>query len=344
MTIDATAQALAGEETLPVDAPISEEPTEDDALSAAYDKLTAEDPVEEAVEDAAPDQPDQEEVAEAETAEEPAPEAPSDLPAALKNHWKAIPEEARDAFVNSQREMSRKLAEAGRMTQGLSPIKDVLVKASQEIPHLMNMKPEQVASEVMELARMSQNFQQKPVETMLSLVKRHGLEQAMAQALSGQDVTQDARHTAALQNKIASLEKQLAQVSNPEYLREQVSSITAQERATDEVTRFAQSAEHWGDVEPHIPQIIPLMREKMPNGSNADILKASYELALQIYLPDAKAKAEAAEQAAARPDPEKAEAVKRAKSVNVSGQSSGKAREMTEDEIYSAAYERAARR
>jgi hypothetical protein len=329
MEIDATAQALAGED-LPVDAPINEQ-SEDDALAAAFDRLTAE------------DEPDGEAEIEAETAEEPAPEPPSDLPAGLKAHWAKIPDEAREAVTASHRELSRKLSEAGRMTQGLSPIKDVLVEASRQMPHLMNMKPEQVAAEVMSLAKVSQDFTQRPVETMLGLIKQHGLERAMQQALSGQAVTQDARQSSALQNEIAQLKRQLSQVTNPDYLREQVSAVTMMENATAEVTRFAQGADHWEEVEPHLPKIIPIFRDKMHGASNADILKASYEMALDIYLPEAKAKAKAAVQAA-QPDPVKAEAVKRAKSVNVQGQISGKARELSEDEMLAAVYERAQRK
>ena len=316
---------------------------EDIDYSAAFDKITEGQPItEETPVDETPDQPVAEETPEIEAAPEPEEAPPSDLPSALKSHWKTIPPDAREALVASQREMGRKAAEAGRLAQGLNPIRDVLVEASSRMPHLMNMRPEQVAAEVMQLAEIGQRLNDKPVETLLQVARDRGVLPQLAQVIAGQKV--EPQNTAVLQNEIKSLKAQLARVSDPEYLREQVSTITVQERATEEVTRFAQSAEHWADVEPHLPNIIPIAKARLGDGASpSDVLKASYDMAIQIIKPDALAKAQAATMAAAA-DPKKAEAVLKAKSVNVSGQTSGKAREMTEDEIYQAAYERAMRK
>jgi hypothetical protein len=313
--------------------------TEDDEpdYGAAFDRITAESPVE-----AAEPAPEAVEApAEVEAAPE-ATEAPTDVPVALRKHWSALPEDARDAVLSSQREMSRKLSDMGRQVQGISPIRDVLVDAVKANPAIANMRPEELARDVMELAQFSAAFKSKPLETFISLANKHGMTDALRQALGGQ---QDAAQgTAALQNEIAALKQQLARAADPEFIREQVSAVTTQERVLSDVQAYAAQQEHWADVESHLPKVIPLVKEAMPDASAKDVLAKAYELALQTYRPDLKAKAQAAVQAAAVPDPERTQAAIQAKSINVTGRTTGKPREMTEEEIYSAAYDRASRK
>jgi hypothetical protein len=313
--------------------------TEDDEpdYSAAFDRITAESPVEAA--EPAPEA--QEAPAEAEAAPE-ATEAPTDVPVALRKHWQELPEDARDAVLTSQREMSRKLSDMGRQVQGISPIRDVLVDAVKANPAIANMRPEELARDVMELAQFSAAFKSKPMETFISLAQKHNMVDALRQALGGQP--QQAQQSAALQTKIAALEQQLARAADPEFIREQVSAVTTQERVLSDVQAYAAQQEHWADVESHLPKVIPLVKEAMPDASAKDVLAKAYELALQTYRPDLKAKAQAAVEAAAQPDPERAKAAIQAKSINVTGRTAGKPREMTEEEIYSAAYDRAVKK
>jgi hypothetical protein len=304
---------------------------------AAYDKAAGDAPVEAA--EPAP------EAVEAPAEAEPAPEAveaPTDVPVALRKHWSALPEDARDAVLTSQREMSRKLSDMGRQVQGIAPIRDVLVEAVKTNPAIANMRPEDVARDVMELAQFSAAFKSKPLETFISLANKHGMTDALRQALGGQP--QQAQQTATLQNEIAALKQQLARAADPEFIREQVSAVTMQERVLSDVQAFAATQEHWSEVESFMPKVIPLIREAMPDASGKDVLARAYELALQTYRPELKAKAQAAVEAAAQPDPERTQAALKAKSVNVTARTSGKARELTEEESYAAAYDRAARK
>lgn len=334
MDLEATAQALVTETALPEQV-ASSEPAEPD-YGAVYDKIT-EAPVEAAE---AP-----QEAPEPEVAPEPAQEAvdaPTDVPVALRKHWSALPEDARDAVLSSQREMSRKLSDMGRQVQGISPIRDVLVSAAKDIPALMNMRPEEVAQEVLSLAKVSADFRTKPLETFIGLAQQHGMVDALRQALGGN--AQGAQETASLQNEIRALKQQLERAANPEFIREQVSAVTQQERVLSDVQAFAAQQEHWAEVEAYMPKVIPLLREAMPDASGKDVLARAYDLALQTYRPDLKAKAQAAVEAAAQPDPERIQAALKAKSVNVTGRTTGKARELTEDEAYAAVYDRVSRK
>lgn len=337
MDIEATAQALVAE---PISEPVVTSETTDTEpdYSALFDKITDGDPVE----DTEPAPP---EATEAPKEQPPAPEAveaPTDVPVALRKHWGAIPEDARDAVLSSQREMSRKLSDMGRQVQGISPIREALVTAVRDNPALANMRPEDVASDVMELARYSAGFKAKPLETFLGLAQKHGMIDALRQAFSGQP--QAAQGTAEMQKQIGALQQQLARAADPEFIREQVSAVTFENRVMSDVQAFAETQQHWGEVEEYLPKVIPLVRDAMPDAPQKDILAKAYDLALNTYRPDLKAPVKAAVEAAAKPDPERTQAAIQAKSVNIPAKVSGKPREMTEEEIYSAAYDRAAKK
>lgn len=354
MTLEATAEALANGEATP-EAP-AEQMTEDQVLDAAFDKM--QEPEE--AEDQTPDEPEAGEVEEAEpeeaaeadeeTAESDdadegdntAPEAPSELPRAVKDAWKDIPESARNAIVETQRDANRKLSEQGRLVQGISPIRDVLVKASQELPALSNMKPEQAAQEIFELAKMSNEFQSRPVETLMGYIQKHNLGPAMAQAMQGQPVEQQARDSVTMQNEIKSLKRQLAQVSDPEYLREQVSAFTTESQTQAEVSAFAQQAEHWGAVENHMPLAIQMAKARLgESASPKDVLSTAYDLAVSQFVPEVqKAKSVSAATQAAKDNPEKAEAARKAKSVNVTSRPTNKPKKLTADEAMDEAWRR----
>ena len=341
MDIEAAAPAPAPEVMTPGPAVTTETTEAEPDYGAVYDKLTAEEPAEAPKE--AKSEP--EKAVEAPEGVEAAPEAvdaPTDVPVALRKHWTALPEDAREAVLASQREMSRKLSDMGRQVQGISPIRDVLVSAVKELPALGNMKPEQVAQEVVQLAKISADFRSRPLETFLTLAKQHNMTDALRQALGGQP--QAAQETATLQNEIRALKDQLSRAADPEFIRQQVSAVTTQERVLSEVQAFAAKQEHWAEVESILPQFIPAIREAMPGASEKDVLERAYETALQLKRPDLKAPAKAAVEAAPQPDPERTQAAIQAKSVNVPARTSGKPRELTEEEAYSAVYDRAARR
>jgi hypothetical protein len=111
-----------------------------------------------------------------------------------------------------------------------------------------------------------------------------------------------------------------------------------------EVTEYAAAKEHWAEVEEDLPAFIAAVQRVSPNASHKDVLDRAYDLALQTKRPDLKAPAKAAVEAAPQPDPERAKAAIEAKSVNVTGRTAGKPRELTEEEAYEAAWTRAQRK
>ena len=331
MNVEAAAEALATDTpVVEAEKPAVTEPTLDDQLSEVFDNANQED-VTNPPADAAPE----EEVVEEQPVEEPVSEqAPTALPRAIRDSWSNIPEGAREAIAARDQEMTSRLADQGRLIQGISPIRDVLVEATKKLPALANMKPQDVASEVMQLAEISNKFTTDPAGTLIGLIKQHGLEKQVAQTLTGQEVTGDAKQSAALTQHIKKLEADVKRLADPKYIREHAAQVTTEAQNMERVTKFAETADHWGAVEDHMPAAIQFTQAKLgPGASPEDVLTQAYELAVSQFVPEAKAKPQTTEEVVTVADPEKVEAQKRAKSVNVKGKASGQPRPQTEEEL-----------
>lgn len=342
---EATAEALAPESVVEVSSA-----NEDAELAAIYAKAQEEpgEPVETEAQDQTPEAEVDEAAEDDQPVEQPAEEVrpPSELPRALRDHWKDIPEQARKAFVDSQREANLKLTEQGRLMQGIAPIRDALVEAARQMPALADMKPQDVAREVFQLAQMSQQFSEKPVETMIGLIRQHKLEDAVRQALSGEPATQESQYVNSLQNEIKSLKQQVARFGDPEYLRNQVAQVTTETRLIEEVSKFAETADHWSEVEHNIPVAIQFVQQMRPEASPQDVLKAAYDLAVSqaglqsVPMSEKASEGDAAIMAAQVSNPEKAKAALKAKSVNVTSRPNGKQRDLSEDEMLASVWSR----
>lgn len=282
------------------------------------------------------------EAVEPEPAPAPQVDIPSDVPKALKDRWASLDAEVRDAVLTSHRELSGKLGEQGRMVQGIAPIRDVLVKAVNDLPALKNMKPDQVAEQVFELAKVSAQFTQNPIDTIIGLAEKHNIMDALREKLGGGEVTQNTRVNHQLMQELSRLQQEVQKLRNPEHLQEQFEQLMQVNTAQQELQNFAAKAEHWGTVEPYMPQAIQFARAKLGESASAkDVLTQAYDLAVSQFVPEANRASDEAAAEAAKLDPAKAEAARKAKSVNVTGKQTGEAREPTEDEALRAAYRRA---
>ena len=340
MSIEATAAALAPEPV--VEAPV--EINEADELRAVYSKLN-EEPAQEDVE-----QPASAEVASLETVEEPAEapkpaveEAPSYLPREVREKWAELPDGVRKAVADSQGKMARQLSDMGRQVQGIAPIRDSLVQAVEKFPFLASMKPAEVAQQVFQLAEVGQQLRQDPVATITRLAKQHGVEQALAKHFSGQPAGQDAQIVPRLLGQIQQLEQKLARVADPEYLSQQITQVTTQQQVFGSVNEFAAKAEHWAEVEDHIPTYIPIAKAKLGEGAAPTaLLEFAYKKAVEDIVP--KASEPTAAEAVADPDPDRTAKALKAVSVNVSGKATGNPKPLTEEEELKAVFRRAAKR
>lgn len=332
MTESAAVQTPATDEVVE-----SPEPTERDILAEAFDKANAEpeeeieattDPVEEAPEP------------------EPAVEVPTDLPGGIKAVWKDLPQQAREAFLTSHRDLSQRYSQATRQLQGIGPIGEAVKRAAQEIPGLKDMTPQQIAHDVFELAKVSQAFQKDKVGALRGLMKQHGIDPRQIVSgqqgqPQGQQAHVDAQTISDLRQQVSGLQQQLQRVSDPNALRQHFATWNTENTIAGEVNQFAADKPHWQAVEQHLPRVIPVVQAKLgPNATPSQVLQEAYDMAVTTFVPDARA---ASNQAGDEPAPEAPQRVKaavKAKSVNVRSEPGGKTKPLTEREQMEAVWDR----
>jgi hypothetical protein len=185
-------------------------------LEQAYDAASVEE--EEAVE--AP------ETVEEAPPEPPKVEAPTDLPGPLRAHWASLPEDAREAFVKSQREMSEKVSSVNREMQAIGPIRDVVLRAARELPEISKMPPAEIANQIWGLFQAGQALQRNPEEAFKGLARQHGID--LAKLAGGQQAAPQAAQNEIreLKQQIAQQNQMLQQYANPQFIRQQIEGST----------------------------------------------------------------------------------------------------------------------
>lgn len=344
-------------------APVTEVMDEDAALSATFDRMVTNNGADRGENgkftspNPSPDteggkggEPSAEEAGEgAEVVENPpvaGTAAPAHLPGGIKEQWEKIPEEARAAIVSHQTEMDRKFGEIGKQYGAIKPLADKLTEATQKFPDFAGMTPEQLAQGAIELGAVQVNLSRNPIGTIIEIAQHYKCLPQLVQALSGKEGEtggQDNQLVAGLQQKISNLESQLSKVSNPDTIRNTVSTAFLERETETLVQSFAaeDGKEYWAEVEADMPLYIRHVMERgIADGPKA-ILQAAYDMAINAN-PEVRVKVRAAEaKATAAPtDPKRTEAAKKAASINVPSNGSGKERQMTEDELLAASYDR----
>jgi hypothetical protein len=322
--------------------------SEEDAMGALYDTLTADgvtDEPEEATEDAAPEIKVEEKPETVAEIDDPAPDpakvdAPTDLPSSIRAKWADMPEDARDAVLSSHRELTRKMADQGRIVQSSKPVYDVLVRAAQEIPTLKDMTPDQIATDVFKMAQIQGQLAADPVNTLLGIAKQYGALDAMKQAIGGQNPSQAAQENVTLMQEIRQLRSQLQSGTDPRAIEDRINQTLTVRETERMVSEYATQKEYWGDVEPLMPQFIPMAQQRLGEGaSTKDVLDAAYDMAIHA-IPDLRTKATVPAKAQTQPDPARTQAQLKAKSVNVKSTSSGKSAPMTEEQRLAAIWDK----
>lgn len=334
MTEEAAAIAEVAAPIAPVEAPVIEttEPqTEDAAMDAIWDKM----------QDGEDETPPPSEPVKAEEAK---PDlgtitTPPDLPAGIKDKWAEIPETAREAVLSSHRDLSRKLADQGRVVQASKPVFDVLVKAAQEIPTLAGMTPAAIANDVFAMAKIQGDLAQNPVKTLLGIAQQYGAIDGLKQVFAGQAPDQSSQLQTAMVQEIRQLRAQLQQVADPNAIEQRVNQTLTARDTERMVGDYAGQKEYWAEAEPLIPNLIPVVRQRLGDGASAkDVLDAAYDMALYAN-PDLRAKVMAAAKAPAELDPARTAAQMKAKSVNITSLP-GSSKPMTEDQAMDAVWDK----
>lgn len=332
------------------DTPSPEAPSDDAEMGAVWDRINVQNGADRAEDgkfkstkpeepEKAPEGDEPAEEPEAEPEEAPETAAPAHLPESIKSAWRDMTPAAREAVAKHQAEVDRKFSEQGRVLQAVKPIHDRLSQAVQQHPQFMNMTPAELAEGAVRLAAVQTELDQNPVETILKVAQQYGALDALQARLSGQQPSEQHNYTIQLQQKIAQLEKQVAQGTDPSAIDSRISAAMAQQEAARTVADFSKGKEHFGAVESKLPSFIAIAREQRPDASPAELLDAAYDMAIHAD-PDVRAKIAATAKAAATPDPQRTDAVRKATNINVKSKSAGKERELSEDERLASTYDR----
>ena len=178
----------------------------------------------------------------------------------------------------------------------------------------------------------------QPVQALLQLANESGVIQELAQALGAGG---QGGNTVAMQATIQQLRNELAGLASPDRINQQIEHAMSVREIASSVERFKAEKPYYTDVEADLPAYIEIAWSKKPEASPAEIHQLAYDMAVNAD-PAVRAKANAAAQKAAVVKPDiKAAAAKKAASINVTSTSSGKGRQMSEDEALDAAYDRA---
>lgn len=316
------ADAPATDTSMP-DAPVETVDVMADAR-AIWDKRETEPETEEAPAVEATPEAAEEPAAEETPAEETAPvvDAPGDLPWGVREHWASIPEAARNAFVESQREMARKTADMSRQVQGLKPFQDSLVELAQKRPQMREMTPQQILQYTDRISDWGERLASDFDGTMSEIFKAHGREYAAGQKAEGGQSTALEQANASLRQEIAEMKRQMEQVANPDYISTQIEQRLATEKLQAEIDQFAAGKSNWAQVQPYLEMTAPMARAKLGDSASVqDVLAEAYNIAVTTFVSQPMAPPGVGGQPAPQVDPGKAKA---ARDINVkSDQSSG---------------------
>jgi hypothetical protein len=354
---DAVAETLTEPTAEPavIDQAIDTGPSEDDNLGAAFDRIMSNNGADrgedgkftspKAASPASPASPESGETGEA-AAETTAEVVASPAPAnwnGLDDVWKALPGEHQAKVKAHFDDLHRRMSEQGRQLSAVKPYADHMARAVETIPLFKGMAPDQVSQKALELAGIAVQLRNDPVNTLISVAHTAGALDRLAARLNGHQPQQQDNVIDGLNRKVAELESRLAKAADPSQIDSHISRAFETRAAETLVNQFASDPANsfFAEVRPHMARFWESAVELNPGGSDAEHLKAAYEMAINA-IPSIREKVQAAAKVAAEAaSKDRTEAATRAASINVKTASNGKERIPSEEEALSAAYDRA---
>lgn len=327
--------------------------SEDDAMSAIYDKLVTNNgadragdgkfksPKAESVvpapvdgspggEEGAADEP-----VEADAGVQQVPAAPSHLPGEIKAAWDKMPPEAQKAFAEYTGQQDKKFSELGRELQKYKPVNDVVNEFGE---YFDGTKGRHDPAQAMRaLFNIQRNMDTDPVGTLYKIAQTYGIHDQLFQGNAD-----SSREISSLTQTIQQLRQQVSQLADGDYIQDQFSRFNEQESVNRTIEDFAKSATFYADVEDALPSFIDLARSRLGDTAKpGELLKTAYDMAVNA-IPEVRAKVKATEQVdvANKPDSKRAESAKRAASINVRSNGTGKQSFSTEEEAMAAVYDK----
>lgn len=266
---------------------------------------------------------------------EPANDAPSHLPRAIREVWGTLDEGTRTVISDTQREYAKRLQEAEQIKRAAGPVYDRLVQAAKDMPGLADKTPDQIAAEVFELSQWANRLQADPVEAIMAIANHRNVADQLKARFAGGEQPAAPDPMAAVMQELAALKAQIAGRPDPAAIETQVAQQMEAARMQGEVEAFAQSKPDWGILEPHIQNRLPQVMEENPHLKGIELLDHAYNTVATELLNPLRSAA-VADTARAN----KAEAAKAAASINVQAEGAGEPAPLSDREAALAIWQR----
>jgi hypothetical protein len=254
----------------------------------------------------------------------------------LEDTWAKIPGELRESIKAHEDKLHQTLSQQGQALSAYKPIGDVIQKYGDYFDgRTAAYKPAEAVDYLFNLQR---QMDANPINTLLEIADSYELRPKLAEMFGGQaGGGQQTDNNSVLLAEINQLKTIIRGMGDPSKIDERITSKLHEERQSkeveDEISRVSKDMPLYAEI-PETDLVHFINRSWAKLGETASreaVLKSAYDMAINAD-PDLRAKAAAVRTAAAG-DPERVAAAKRANSTNIRSTSSGKGRELTDDEL-----------
>lgn len=267
--------------------------------------------------------------------------------------WGKLSAEEQQVLQKHQQELHTRMSDQGRQIGAFKPLQEVMERHKDLYEGKMLPSGEQATPQgaIDLLMNAHRKIQTNPVAGILEVAEMYGVRDHLAAVMQGrvqapqgaQQHSQQAPHTQPTSLSPAEIKA---------LVQDTFSEVSAVSAAQAEINRLSSDKPLIAEIpEDDMVFSIHKARAKLESLGQTATHEAVFNLAYDMAVhadPDLRARAAAlaasanpAKPQATQPDPKKVEGAKRAASVNLTSTASGKARELTEDELLAQAYDAA---
>ncbi|MCZ7488535.1 hypothetical protein [Rhizobium rhizogenes] len=255
--------------------------------------------------------------------------------------WGKIPEDVKEDLRAHQEELHKTLSQQGQALSTFKPVMDVFSNYKEYFGGGRgNYKPHEAVDYLFNLQR---QMDDNPIETLMTIADTYELRPQLQQLFGGTGEGGNS-NTEALLTKISQLEGTIRSMGDPSRIDERITTRLNEDREVKEIDdllgRTSKDMPLYDQIpEPDLVSFIHMAKQKLGGSASKEaVLKRAYDMAVNAD-PDLRAKAAALKNAAGD-DPAKVAAAKRANATNLRSTSSGRGRELTEEEELAAVYDK----
>jgi hypothetical protein len=258
--------------------------------------------------------------------------------------WGKIPTDLREPIRAHQEELHKTLSQQGQALSAYKPLSDVLTNYKDYFGgERGNYKPHEAVEYLFSLQR---QMDDDPVNTLLSIADTYELRPHLQKMFGGAagEGGQAAPNESALLAKISQLESTIRTMGDPSKIDQRITQKLDEVRAFGEVdslvSRLSPDMPLYEEIpEPDLVSFIHMAKQKLGGAASQEaVLKRAYDMAVNAD-PDLRAKA-AALKTAASSNPDQIAAAKRANQANLRSTSTGKTRQLTQEEELGAVFDK----